>query len=95
LHIAFEFANDLIACGLSNVSKINPLLFAKQYKTNLLDIEIFKEINRIVDTNYDKVKNILENNKPKMELLVKALLESKGQSLTGEEVKNLLGLTIT
>jgi ATP-dependent Zn protease len=91
----FDLANCLVAYGMSDISKIDPYLFIERFKTNQLDMEIFKEINKIIDTNYDKVKNILENNKTKMQLLVKALLESPSQSLTGEKVKNLLGLTIT
>jgi len=51
---------------------------------------IDEEIRKIIDTAYTQAKNLLEENKDKLNTLANALLEK--EVLDGEEVKRLLGI---
>ena len=52
--------------------------------------KIDEEVKKIVDGAYQKAQNILENNKDKIENLVKLLLEK--ETLDGEEVRRSLNI---
>jgi cell division protease FtsH len=51
---------------------------------------IDEEVRYIVDEAYHKAKDLLKNNQDKLEILAKALIEK--EVMSGEEVKNLLGI---
>jgi cell division protease FtsH len=53
--------------------------------------QIDHEVKRILTTSYEKVRDLLDKNRDKLELLAKKLMEK--EVLNADEVNNLLGLT--
>ena len=61
-------------------------LRSKNYSENIASI-IDNETKKIIDSCYEKAKEIISSNKDKMNIIVKALIER--ETLSGEEFKNL------
>ena len=85
--------------------KFGPLTFEKERRPLFLDIglpngpkaysedtarEIDQEVKKLIDTSYQKVKEMLTQNQDRLRTLAKVLLEK--ETLEGEEIRKVLGL---
>jgi cell division protease FtsH len=85
--------------------KFGPLTFEKERRPLFLDMglpngpkaysedtarEIDQEVKKLIDTSYQKVKEMLTQNQDRLRTLAKVLLEK--ETLEGEEIRKVLGL---
>ena len=77
--ISFESGNEDVFIG-------RDFLRSKNYSENIASV-IDKETKKIIDTCYEKAKEIIINNKDKMNIIVNELLDR--ETLSGEEFANL------
>ena len=82
------------AVGLVNYSENEDTIFLGREITRTRNhsektaVEIDAEVRKILDTSYNRAKDLIQNNKGKIEMIAKALL--KYETLSGDDVKKIL-----